>query len=110
MRSPDAMSRSKKYKARQYRPNYFNGFDNDVRSSLSFDDLITVPWCENFKHSGFKEFKIEPYGSGDELIISAHYEDGKHFVVGFALPEDSQQMSNNGDLLRDNWRYRPHQS
>ena len=96
-----------KYLVRQYRPNYFSGFDNDVVRGVEYDDITKAPWMENFKHKGFTEFKVEPY-SGDELIISAHYENGEHWVAAFALPEDSNEMSNNGDLLRDNWRYKPH--
>lgn len=74
---------------------------------VSYEDITKAPWFENFRHEGFKEFTITPY-YGDELIISAHYEDGKHYVAGFALPNNSEDMSNNGDLLRDNWRYKYH--
>jgi hypothetical protein len=97
-----------KYLVRQYRPAYFSGFLNEVCRSIPYDEITKVPWCENFKHDGFKEFKIKPYGGG-ELIISAHYDDGKHWVVGFALPEDSNMMAPDGGLLRDNWRYQTHE-
>lgn len=99
----------KKYLVRQYRPNFVTGFNNAVVRDVSYEDITKCEWFENFKHSGFKEFVIKPY-NGDELIISAHYYDGKHWVVGFALPMDSETMSNNGDLMRDNWRYKDHES
>lgn len=98
-----------KYLVRQYAPAYFTGFDLDAIKEVEFDDILKVHWCERFKHDGFVEFYLEPY-DGDELIFGAKYKDGTSWVAGFALPTNSNQMSNNGDLLRDNWRYKPHQS
>jgi len=74
-----------KYLVRQYRPNHFSGFDNDVVKGVEYDDITKAPWMENFKHSGFTEFKVEPY-SGDELIISAYYENGDR-IRELATPE-----------------------
>lgn len=102
------MTNGKRDLVRQYRPAYFSGFKNEVLRDVKYEDITNVSWCDNFKHSGFKEFTVEPY-NGDELIIEAHYDNGKHHVVGFALPEDSTMMSNNNDLMRDNWRYKPHE-
>ena len=96
-----------KYLVRQYRPNYFSGFINEVYRDIPYDEITKVPFCENFKHHGFKEFTIEAYGP--ELIISAHYDDGKRWVVAFALPMDSDAMATEGGLLRDNWRYQRHE-
>ncbi len=81
------------------------GFDNAVVSGVTRENLTKVPWAERFKHSGFTGFSVEPYNG--ELIISAHYEDGKHWVVGFALDEASDIKAPDGGLLRDNWRYKP---
>lgn len=89
-----------KYKVRQYRPAYFTGFDNDVISDVEYDKITEVPFMSNFKHEGFKEFKLSEYG--DELIIVAYYGDGKHWVAGFATKEDS--------MMASDWRYKPHQS
>ena len=98
-----------KYLVRQYAPNFCTGFKLDVVRGVEYDDILKVYWCERFKHDGFVEFYLEPY-NGDELIFGAKYTDGTSWVAGFALPEDSSQMSNNGDMLRDNWRYKPHES
>lgn len=95
-----------KYLVRQYRPNYFSGFETQVVSGLSYDEITSAPFCENFKHGDFKCFTVSPYADGDELIIEAHYKNGAHWVAGFALPENSEMMSNNGDKMRDNWRYK----
>lgn len=100
---------TEKYLVRQYRPAYFSGFDTEVVKGVPYDEITKAPWFENFKHNGFTEFKIEPYHE-DELIVSAHYANGEHWVAAFALPESSSMMSNNGDLMRDNWRYKPHKS
>ncbi len=51
---------------------------------------------------------VTPYG--DELIISAHYKDGKHWVAGFALPMNSKAKAPDGGLLINNWRYKAHMS
>lgn len=84
-----------KYSVRQYRPSYFSGFKNEIYHNMSYDKILTVPFCENFKHSGFTEFSISPYG--EELIIEAHYENGKHHVCGFAIDETKP--------FAKNWRY-----
>jgi hypothetical protein len=97
-----------KYLVRQYRPAYFSGFVNKVYRDVDYDDITKVEFMANFRHEGFKEFKLEPYGG--EVIISAHYDDGKHWVVGFALAMDSNVRAPDGGLLRDNWRYRDHES
>lgn len=100
----------KKYLVRQYRPAYFSGFETEVARGVEYDKITEQSWFSNFKRAGFKKFTIEPYARGDELIISALYANGKSWVAGFALPEESEMMSNNGDLMRDNWRYKSHTS
>lgn len=99
-----------RYLVRQSRPAYFSGFENEVFRNIEYDKITEVPFCKNFKHDDFEKFTVEPYGTGDELIIMAHYKNGKSWVVAFALPMDSNMMSNNNDLMRDNWRYRNHTS
>lgn len=94
-----------KYLVRQYRPNYFSGFENAVYAGIDYDKIILLPFFDNFRHAGFQEFRIEPYSSG-EHIITAYYENGKHFVAGFALAETSTAEASDGGLLRDNWRYK----
>lgn len=100
----DPMLASKKYIVRQYRPNFVTGFENSVVHGLTYEEIPAIPWADNFKHSGFSHFTVSPYEG--ELIIEAHYTDGKHWVVGFALPEDSEIKAPDGGLLRDNWRYK----
>ncbi len=97
-----------KYLVRQYRPDFVSGFTNKAYRDIELNDITKVPFCENFKHDGFLEFTVKPYG--DELIVEAHYSDGKHWVVGFALPDDSTAKASDGGLLRDNWRYQDHES
>lgn len=93
------------YLVRQHRPAYVSGFENKVYRNIQRDEIANVPFCENFKGEGFTHFTVKPYGS--ELIISAHYANGEHWVVGFALPEDSDAPApDGGGLLRDNWRYK----
>ncbi len=69
---------------RQYRPNYFSGFNNAVERGVTYENITAIPWAENFKHGGFTKFTVEPY-DGDELIVSAHYENGEHWVVAFCV-------------------------
>jgi hypothetical protein len=88
-----------KYLVRQYRPNFFSGFEDAVATGLAYDEITSAPWFENFRRNGFTEFKIEPY-TDDELIVVAHYADGKFYVAGFATKEGSK-------MARD-WRYKPH--
>lgn len=85
---------------RQYRPNFCTGFENAVVRSVERDKIIdpeAVPFCANFMYEGFNCFKVEDYGNG-ELIISAYYDDGRHWVVAFACEE--------GSLMSKDWRYK----
>jgi hypothetical protein len=85
-----------KYHVRQYRPNFFSGFHNDVVRDVEYDDILKAPWFENFRHKGFEKFTISPYDG--ELIIEAHYANGEHWVAGFAVAVD--------DPFASNWRYK----
>lgn len=85
-----------KFHVRQYRPAYFSGFENSVCRDVEEDKILDCPWFDNFRHDGFERFTIEPYYGG-ELIISAHYSDGKHWVAGFAIPVDKP--------FAKDWRY-----
>jgi len=87
------------YLVRQYRPNYFSGFEDAVEGPLPYDQITTASWFKNFQHQydgGFKKFEIEDYGNG-ELIISAIYNNGKHWVAGFATEV--------GSRMSKDWRY-----
>jgi len=102
------MRKDARYLVRQYRPAYFSGYTNLVARDVAFEDIINVPWMEKFKHERFSHFLIEDY-AGDELIVSAHYKNGEHWVAAFALPMDSNEIAPDGGLLRDNWRYKEHE-
>ena len=101
-----------KYAIRQYRPGFCSGFENQAVHNIEYDQILEQSWFNNFKHNydgGFDKFVIEPY-SGDELIISAKYKNGKSWVAGFALPMDAKEKAPDGGLLIDNWRYKNHES
>ena len=76
------------YVARQYRPAYFSGFETEIARGLDRDKITTAPWFRNFEYDGFERFEIIEYG--DELMIIAHYSNGKHWVAGFAVEEGSE--------------------
>ena len=78
---------NKPYAVRQYRPSYFEGFQNEIYRNVPFSDLTKQPFCKNFEWGDFDRFAVEPYG--DELIIMAYYKDGQHWVVAFAAEEGS---------------------
>jgi len=84
------------FHVRQYRPNYFSGFENEVVRDVPWDKILEVPWMENFRHEGFDRFTVEKYGT--EWIIQAHYRDGAHWVAGFAI-ETTHPFA-------ENWRYK----
>lgn len=102
------MDTNAKYLVRQYRPGYCTGFTNSVFRDVAFADITAVPFCENFKHSDFSHFTISDYHG--ELIIEAHYKGGEHWVVGFALEMNSKLKASDGGLMRENWRYKEHES
>jgi hypothetical protein len=72
------------YHVRQYRPNYFSGFDTEFYRNVPYEKITDAPWMENFKHSDFDHFTVTPY-SDHELIVEAHYRDGQHWVAAFAV-------------------------
>ncbi len=105
---------SKLYSVRQYRPAYVSEYENEVFHNVEYNKITEVPFCKNFEHHDFTHFTIKLYNEevdkNGELIISAHYSNGKHWVVGFAISNDSQERLSNGELLKDNWRYKNHTS
>lgn len=82
------------FTVRQYRPAYFEGFDNAVVEHVDLKDLMNpdvLPWLKNFMHDddpsyAFVGFYTET-GYGNELLISARYNNGKHWVCAIAQPE-----------------------
>lgn len=85
-----------KYLVRQYSPNFCTGFDLSIVEVDGKDNVINVPWADRFKQDNFDKFEIADYGNG-ELIISACYNDGKHWVVSFACEIGSKHCKD--------WRY-----
>ena len=85
-----------RYLVRQYSPAFCTGFDLSVVEVDNKENIINVPWANRFKHVGFKEFKLADYHDG-ELIVSAYYENGEHWVVSFACEVGSKHC--------DDWRY-----
>lgn len=97
-----------KYLVREYLPNFFSGFDLHAYRGIEHAEITSMPFCDSWRNGAdFDKFVIEPYGP--ELMISAYLTTGKHYVVGFALPEDSEAVAPDGGLLRDNWRYKDHE-
>lgn len=84
------------FHVRQYRPNFFSGFENQVCRDVEEEHILDCRWFDNFRHEGFKDFTLEPYDSGETIII-AHYTDGKYWVAGFAIPVDHP--------FAKDWRY-----
>lgn len=100
---------SKLYLVRGYMPAYCSGFTIRTARGVSYEEIVnTLRWGDP-QHEGVSHYEIEPY-YGDELIVSECFTNGKHYVIGFALPEDSKEMAPDGGLLRENWRYRDHES
>lgn len=88
----------KTYHVRQYRPAFFEGFENGVAHNIKFDALTSPPWFRWFEHEWFDRWLIEPYGNpSPELIISAIYKSGERWVAGFACDV-------NNPFAKD-WRY-----
>lgn len=85
-----------KYLVRQYSPAFCTGFDLSVVEVDDKEKIINAPWADRFKTTGFKEFKTENYHGG-ELIVSAYYENGEHWVVSFACEA--------GSNMSKDWRY-----
>ena len=66
-------------KVRRYRPKYFSGFDDDVASVETLDELLSVPWVAEWKlDKRFHKFSV----SGRYLM--AELDNGrKWWVVAF---------------------------
>lgn len=82
------------YTVKQHRPAYFEGFDDMVVTAVpeaDFTNPKVLPWLKNFMHDdvedyAFVEFYVED-GFGTEKLISARYNNGKHWVAAIARPE-----------------------
>ena len=82
------------FTVRQYRPAFFEGFDNAVVEHVDEKDLMNpavLPWLKNFQHAddptyAFVKFYVEE-AFGKDKIVSALYNNGKHWVAAIAQPE-----------------------
>jgi hypothetical protein len=62
---------------RQYRPAFFEGFENETVEFSTTRELLDVPFVKNFCHDGFSGFAVS-----DEHLM-ATYKNGKEWwVVG----------------------------
>lgn len=81
------------YTVTQYRPAYFEGFENEVVEHVDEKDLMNpevLPWLKNFQHEGFVEFYIDRVHPPEHIIVSARFADGSHWVAAIAKPESNQ--------------------
>ncbi len=69
-------------KIKQYRPNFFSGFENETVEFATTEELLNVEFVKKFKRDGFSGFALSTYGEQTNLI--ATYKNGKKWwVVGF---------------------------
>ena len=68
---------------RQYRPAFFEGFENETVEFSSTKELINIPFVKNFCDDGFSGFAIS-----DEHLI-ATYKNGKEWWVVGTLSDPS---------------------
>ncbi len=96
-----------KYLVRQYRPAYFSGFTSQVMREVEYDEITKVPWLEQRED---EPLTVESDRGTDELFVMRTLKNGEKWVVSIALPMDSKTVAPDGGLLRDNWRYKEHES
>lgn len=73
-------------KIKQYRPNYFSGYENQIESFNSFEQLLNIDFVKKFSnHNNFYRYSLalgESYEDNNTLM--AEYENGSvWWVVGF---------------------------
>lgn len=69
---------------RQYRPDFFEGFNNETAQFNTLDEMLAIPWIKNFAAiQGFYRFRIDR----DHLI--AEYREGREWWVVGLFPEGS---------------------
>lgn len=85
----DSSTKAVEKRFREHRPSYFSGFEDKCHTFNEFDEILALPFVENFaKRSGFYSYALS---RGDEdLALMALYDwddeyNGckKWFVVGF---------------------------
>ncbi len=74
-------------KIRQYRPNYFSGFENETKEFSSLKELLSIEWVDSFRNQpDFHQFSINNPSSHSrsEYTLMAEYKNGNEWwVVGF---------------------------
>ena len=80
---------------KQYRPGFFTGYENEVKSFNSLEELFAIEFVNNFTKNPINEpdprfhkfSKSTP--SEDTTILMAEYEEGKvWWVVGYLSDAD----------------------
>ncbi len=75
-------------KIHQYRPMFFDGYDNQINEFNSIDELLNIDWVKNFSlgmdekpNPHFHKYSISDDG---RPTLMAEFEDGKTwYVIGF---------------------------
>lgn len=66
-------------KIRQYRPSYFEGFENETCEFSNLEELLSIPWVKNFQSEYFHRF------SYSQNKLMAEYHEGKEWWVAGML-------------------------
>lgn len=77
--------------AKQYRPNFFDGFEKNESHFSSTDELLEIDWVKNFTNDdNFHRFSLsrDKRGTHNHTLM-AEYNDGfEWWVVAFINEED----------------------
>jgi len=75
----------------QYYPAFVSGFESEVKSFYTKEDLLSIQWVDRFKQDDFHRFSLSK--SGSSYVLMAEYEGGaKWFVVGFLNDDEISVM------------------
>ena len=79
----------------EYYPAFFEGFESKDYAFDSIKDFYSIPRIKNvIELEKFKKFIIDPpSGSESRYYISAMYDDGKRFVVGFLDKDITNELA-----------------
>lgn len=81
-------------KITQYRPAFFEGFDNATVEFETVEELLAIPFLQGFKHEGFDKFSI------GENYLMAEYRGGREWWVAGRIqnPESVNLPQWNGGI------------
>lgn len=72
---------------RQYRPEFFEGFENETKDIDCLEEFFEIPFIKRLIDFKISKFSARVY-TKEHVIVNAFYSDGAKYVIAFVTGPD----------------------